>query len=99
MRRDRPEVDDVHFPFFGEIDEHEAHTAETAVPRLDRSEREACCDCGIDGIAAGIENAHTGFAGNLVLGGDDAAARARERFAHLPVLHEMKGHGQPEWWE
>ncbi len=92
VRRDRPEIDDVDFFLLGQIHEHEADAAEPAVPRLDRGERQAGCHGRIDGIAAGIEDFHAGSAGDPVLRGDDAAARARQRLVYLPVLDEMFGH-------
>ncbi len=92
-RRDRTEIDHCDAVFFREINQHEADAAEAAVPRLDRGEREAGRDRRIHGVAAGGENARAGLPGNAILRGDDAAARARDGLAHVPVLHEMFRHG------
>ena len=94
-RGDRTEVDDLDAIFLREIHEHEADAAEAAVPGLDGGEREAGRDRRIDRVAAGGEHLRAGFSGDSVLRCDDAAARARDGLADVPVLNEMIEHGGP----
>ena len=89
VRRDRSEIDDMHLFLARQIDQHEADTAQAAVPRFDGSEGEAGGSGGINRVAAGIQNAHAGFASDAVLRGNDAAAALGERFADGPVLGEV----------
>ena len=88
-RRDRPEIDHLHAFFFGQIHQHEAHTAQPAVPGLYGCECQPGGDGGINGVAARLEDFDTRFTGDAVLCGDDAATRARDGLAHVPVLNEV----------
>ena len=76
--------------FLREVDEHIAYTAEAAVPGLDRCESEAGGDGGIDRVASRGERVGADFGGEVVLGCDDAAARARRGLAHLPILRQVE---------
>jgi len=85
-RGDRAEVDYLDAFLLREVDEHVADSAQAAVPRLDGGEREASGDGGIDRIAPRGEHVGADLGGEAVLGGDDAAARARRRLADVPIL-------------
>jgi hypothetical protein len=88
-RRHWTEVDHLDAVFLGEVDEHVADSAEAAVPRLDGGEREAGGDGGVDRVASRGEPFGADFGGEAMLGGDDAAPRARRRLAYVPILRPV----------
>src|SRR5207249_3233007 len=74
-RRDGAEIDHLDSILFREVDEHVSDAAEAAVPRLDRGEREAGGDRGIDRVASRGEDLGAGLGGESMLGGHHAAPR------------------------
>ncbi len=85
-RGNRTEVDHLDAIFPCEVDEHVTDAAQAAVPRLDGGKREAGGDRGIDRVASRGEHLGADLGGEAMLGGDDAAARARRGLPHLPIL-------------
>jgi len=74
-------VDGDHALVPGDINQHEPATADAAAEGLGDAERGCRGDCGIDRIAAAVEDLDRGPAGFVGNGGDGAAAAGGERFS------------------
>ena len=100
-RRAHAELHRVRPALRRDVDDHEATAAESAHPRLDRTERESRRHRCIDRVAARFEHPGADGRREMVLAGDDPAGRANLRLANGPALvcrmDDGWGHDDPRW--
>ena len=97
--RHHPEGDGVRLGLACGADEHVPAAAEPAHPGLDRGQRKARGDGGVDGIAAVREHPCADLGRGLVLGRDHAAAARHRGLAHDPafrILRHRRNSGLPQ---
>jgi len=85
-RRDHAAVDGKAALLAGDPDQHEAAAADPAHPGLDRADREAGGDRGVDRVAAGGQHPGADLGGEVVLAGHQAALGLDRGLADLPML-------------
>ncbi len=77
-------IDAAHLPaFVREVDQHETTAAEVAGSRMSDGQREACRDCGVDGIAALFQNLHAGSRCDRLHGHDGAVFKTDRSIGRL----------------
>ena len=91
-RRTATEVDDLGAALLRAVEHHGAARGGAAHPGLHHADGERRGDCGIHGIAAGLEHCGADLGRTLVLRRDHAPARGDDRLAHDLGIGEIVDH-------